>query len=53
MKELILTYPDDLAQAIHLTPDELAAQVRLMASLKMFELGCLMMSRSPRPFIAN
>src|SRR5262249_12712783 len=41
MKELVLTYPDDLAQAIQLTAGELPAQLRLMASLKMFELGKL------------
>ena len=39
MKELVLTYPDDLAQAVRLTPDELSAQLCLMAALKMFELG--------------
>jgi predicted HTH domain antitoxin len=36
---LVLNYPDDLADSINVTPDELAALVRLMASLKMFELG--------------
>jgi predicted HTH domain antitoxin len=41
MKELRLTYPDDLEEAVQLTPDELAAQIRLMAALKMFELGKL------------
>ncbi len=41
MKELVFTYPDDLAQAIQLPPDELATEVRLMAALKMFELGKL------------
>jgi hypothetical protein len=41
MKQLVLTYPDDLAQAVQLTPEELAVQVRLMAALKMFELGKL------------
>jgi predicted HTH domain antitoxin len=41
MKQLTVQYPDDLAQAVQLTPDELAAQVRLMAALKMFELGKL------------
>ena len=41
MNRLVLTWPDDLAQAVRLTPDELAAQVRLMAALKMFELGKL------------
>ena len=41
MKELLLAYPDDLEQTVHLTPEELAAQIRLMAALKMFELGKL------------
>ncbi|MBI3328830.1 MAG: UPF0175 family protein [Nitrospinae bacterium] len=41
MKELILTYPDDLERAVQLTPTELAAHIRLMAALKMFELGKL------------
>lgn len=41
MKSMIMHYPDDLAQAIQLTPDELIAQVKLMAALKMFELGKL------------
>jgi predicted HTH domain antitoxin len=41
MKEMVLTYPDDLAQAIHLTAEELSAHLRLMAALKMFELGKL------------
>ena len=41
MKELVLTYPDDLAQAVRLTTDELSAQLCLMAALKMFELGKL------------
>jgi predicted HTH domain antitoxin len=39
MKELVLTYPDDLAAAVRLTDEELPAQLRLMAALKMFELG--------------
>lgn len=41
MSELILTYPDDLTQAVKLTPEELSGQLRLMAALKMFELGKL------------
>lgn len=41
MSELIVTYPDDLAQAIHLTPEELPAHLQLMAALKLFELGKL------------
>jgi predicted HTH domain antitoxin len=34
-------YPPGLALAIQTTPEELDAQVRLMAALKMFELGKL------------
>jgi predicted HTH domain antitoxin len=41
MKQLVVNYPDDLPEAVHLTPEELAAQVPLMAALKMFELGIL------------
>ena len=46
MKELTIVFPDDLAQAVALTPEELAAQVRLMAALKMFELGKLSSGRA-------
>jgi predicted HTH domain antitoxin len=41
MKQVVLTYPDDLARAVQLTEEELAFQIRLMAALKMFELGKL------------
>ena len=41
MKSLSLPYPDDLESAVQLTPDEFAAQIKLMAALKMFELGKL------------
>jgi hypothetical protein len=34
MKELTLTYPNDLAQAVELTTEELSAQLLLMAALK-------------------
>ena len=39
MKQLTLEYPDDLEQAVQVTPEELKTQLRLMAALKMFELG--------------
>jgi predicted HTH domain antitoxin len=39
MPELILSYPDDLAQDIRVPPERLAAHIGLMAALKMFELG--------------
>jgi predicted HTH domain antitoxin len=41
MKEMTLAYPDSLESAVQLTPEEIAAQIRLMAALKMFELGKL------------
>jgi predicted HTH domain antitoxin len=41
MKQMRVDYPEDLAQAIQLTPEETAAQILLMAALKMFELGKL------------
>jgi predicted HTH domain antitoxin len=41
MRQTTLEYPDDLELAVQTTPDELNAQIRLMAALKMFELGKL------------
>jgi predicted HTH domain antitoxin len=40
-REIVLEYPDGLEQAVQTTPQELEAQIRLMAALKMFELGKL------------
>jgi len=48
MNQLIVEYPDDLPGLVYLTPEELAAQVRLMAAVKMFELGKLSMLRERR-----
>lgn len=39
MKALTLEYPEEVEQAVRLPPEELAARIRLMAALKMFELG--------------
>ncbi len=41
MSLLELRLPDGFEQAVHLTRAELESQVRLMAALKMFELGKL------------
>jgi predicted HTH domain antitoxin len=41
MQRITLEYPDDLELAVQTTPEELQAQIRLMAALKMFELGKL------------
>jgi len=40
-KTLTLELPEDLELAVKTTPEELGAQIRLMAALKMFELGKL------------
>lgn len=41
MNSLTLNYPDNFESAVQTTPEELEAQIRLMAALKMFELGKL------------
>ena len=41
MAHLMLTYPEGLEHTIQLTPEELEAHIRLMAAIKMFELGKL------------
>jgi len=46
MKKITWTYPEDLAQSVQLTPEELEAQIRLMAALKMFELGKISSGRA-------
>lgn len=39
MEELKIRYPSGLEHAVHMTKDELEHHIRLMAALKMFELG--------------
>lgn len=41
MAQLTVNLPDDLARSVKLSDAELEAQVKLMAALKMFELGKL------------
>lgn len=41
MTTLIIDYPEGLETAVSMTKQEFAAEVRLMAALKMFELGKL------------
>ncbi|MCL5103141.1 MAG: UPF0175 family protein [Armatimonadetes bacterium] len=41
MKQIMVNYPDDFPDSANLTPEELAAQFKLMAALKLFELGKL------------
>jgi predicted HTH domain antitoxin len=46
MRQVILEYPDNLEFAVQATPEEMQAQIRLMAALKMFELGKLSSGRA-------
>ena len=39
--EITIHYPPDLDESVHTTPEEVQQQIRLMAALKMFELGKL------------
>ncbi len=46
MAALQLNLPEGFEASVHLTPAELEAQVRVMAALKMFELGKLSSGRA-------
>ncbi|MDZ7719678.1 MAG: UPF0175 family protein [Balneolaceae bacterium] len=39
MSDITIKYPSGFERAVHLTKDELEDHIRLMAALKMFELG--------------
>lgn len=41
MTQLVLTLPDEVARAVAATAEAAAAEVRLMAALKLFEIGRL------------
>lgn len=41
MEKLTIDYPEGLERAVSTTREELGTQIRLMAALKMFELGKL------------
>lgn len=41
MSEITIKYPQGFENAVHLTKNELESHIRLMAALKMFELGKL------------
>jgi predicted HTH domain antitoxin len=41
MTEVTLTLPEETLLALHLTPDELAQELRLAAAVKLYELGRL------------
>jgi len=44
--QVTLEFPPDLELAIQTTPEELGAQIFLMAALKMFELGKLSLGKA-------
>ena len=41
MTEVTFTLPEETLLALHLTPDELAQELRLAAAVKLYELGRL------------
>lgn len=46
MTQVTLEYPPDLELAVQTIPEELGAQIFLMAALKMFELGKLSLGKA-------
>ena len=46
MGELTIPYPAGLEEGVQTTPGEIQQQIRLMAALKMFELGKLSSGRA-------
>lgn len=48
MEQLTLDYPKGLETAVSVTKNEFEAQIRLMAALKMFELGKLSSGKAAR-----
>lgn len=46
MKELVLTYPDDLPHSLKLSEREFAEEVRFLAAAKLYELGRLTASKA-------
>jgi len=41
MSQIILSIPDETLLALRLTPEQLGAELRLAAAIKMYELGRL------------
>jgi predicted HTH domain antitoxin len=41
MSDVTVTLPDEAAQALHVPPEQLEAEVRLAAAMKLFEIGRL------------
>ncbi len=48
MAEVTVAYPDDLAEAVRVSGDRLEAHLRLMAALKLYELGQVSTSLAAR-----
>ena len=46
MGQVTIPYPVGLEESVHTTPGEVEQQIRLMAALKMFELGKLSSGRA-------
>ena len=41
MHEIVITLPDETLLALHVTPEEAARELRLIAAVKLYELGRL------------
>jgi predicted HTH domain antitoxin len=41
MREVVVSVPDEAALALKLEPEEMAAELRLLAAIKLYELGRL------------
>jgi hypothetical protein len=41
MYQITLSLPDETALALHLTPEQLAQEISLLAAIKLYELGKL------------
>jgi len=41
MSEITLSIPDEALLALKVSPDQLGAELRLAAAIKLYELGCI------------
>lgn len=49
MREVVVSVPDEAALALKLAPEELAAELRLLAAIELYELGRLSSGAAAAP----